>query len=102
MARSIFGACISSFSATGTALGMSADWHALQFRGMPPIKHSVKGGKITLEVKSSAGGLVRSLPKGTRVKSLLVTGSVKGELMVDADHPHALLPGIYSGRCPAA
>lgn len=65
-------------------LGTSADWHALQFRSIPPIQSSVKGGKITLEVKSSAGGLVRRLPKDTRVRSLVVTGSVKGELKVDA------------------
>lgn len=71
-------------AATIAALGASADWHALQFRNIPPIQSSVKGGKITLEVKSSAGGLVRRLPKDTRVKSLVVTGSVKGGLKVDA------------------
>lgn len=78
-----------SFFALASAisvLGMPADWHPLQFRRIEPIHSSVQSEKITLEVKSSAGGLVRSLPKETRVKSLVVTGSVKGELKVDADH----------------
>ncbi len=65
------------------ALGAAADWHALQFRRIPPIQHHVKNDQITLEVKTSAGGLVRRLPRGTRVKSLVVTGSVRGELEVD-------------------
>lgn len=72
-------------AATIAALGAAADWHALQFRGIPPIQHSMKGGKITLEVKNSAGGLVRRLPKETQVKSFILTGNVKGELKVEAD-----------------
>lgn len=67
------------------ALGTSADWHALQFRSLPPIRSSVQGGKIRLEVNSSAGGLVRRLPKETRVKTLVATGSVQGALKADAD-----------------
>ena len=74
------------FTAVIAAIGTATDWHSLQFRRIPPIQHQVRDGKITLEVKSSAGGLVRLLPKGTRVKAFIVTGSVKGDLKLDAKH----------------
>lgn len=72
-------------AATLAAIGTPADWQSLQFRRIPPIETQLTEGRLTLKVQSSAGGLVRQLPKGTRVQSLIVTGSVEGELKVDAD-----------------
>ena len=66
-----------------SAIGMPSDWHSLSFRSIPPIQSKVQKDKITLKVHASAGGLVRRLPTGTRVKRFTITGSVTGQLKVD-------------------
>ena len=71
------------FASILTAIGMPSDWHSLSFRSIPSIQSKVQKDKITLEVDASAGGLVRRLPAGTRMKRFIVTGSVTGQLKVD-------------------
>lgn len=84
-ANHLFMFALPLLAATLAALGSPADWHSLQFRRIPPIETQLTEDRLTLKVRSSAGGLVRQLPRGTQVQSLIVTGSVEGELKVDAD-----------------
>ncbi len=64
-------------------IGTPADWTPLSFRNIPPIRHEIAGDRITLHIDKSAGGIVRPLPAGTRVKSLTVRGRVEGTITSD-------------------
>lgn len=73
------------YAALLLAVGGPATWSALSFRNIPPIRHEVANGNITLHVDKGAGGIVRALPANTQVRSITVRGRVEGRIISDPD-----------------
>lgn len=65
---------------TLAAIGLPADWSALSFKNIPPLRHEIAADRITLRIDRAAGGIVRKLPVGTRVSRITVRGRIEGNL----------------------